>query len=146
MQIQAPPLLDRWLQKIKYALLILIILWPLIYRQKLFLKLDPFKALFNLEGSTFLLLFGGLVLISSLFFYRPFCRYVCPFGAAAGIINRLGFFHLKMKIDQTCSGCNSCLSRCPATAIRPQRGQGAMIDAANCIACGECGAACKKMT
>lgn len=144
-QLQVPLPLDRWLQKIKYALLLLIILWPLMYRQKLFLKLDPFKALFNLEGSAFLLLFGGVMLLASLFFYRPFCRYVCPFGAAAGIINHLGFFHLKMKRDQACSGCNACLSRCPATAIQPQRGGAVTIDAANCNACGECGTACKKM-
>jgi len=145
LHVQVPPLIDRWLQKIKYVLLILIIFWPLIYRQKLFLKLDPFKAMFNLGGSTFLLVFGAVVLLSSLFFFRPFCRYICPFGAAAGIINSLGFFRLKMKPNQTCSGCNLCLSHCPTAAIRPQCGREAAVDAANCIACGECGSACKKM-
>ncbi len=144
-QVRVPPQIDRWLQKLKYVLLILILLWPLIYRQKLFLKIDPFKAMFNLGGSTFLLLFAALVLLSSLFFFRPFCRYVCPFGAAAGIINHFGFFRLKMKPGQNCTGCNACLSHCPAAAIRPQRGGEATVDAANCIACGECCQACKRM-
>lgn len=146
LRLHIPQRIDRWLQNIKYVLLILIIFWPIIYHQKLFLKLDPFKALFNLEGSTFLLIFGGVVLISSLFFYRPFCRYICPFGAAAGIINRFGLFRLKMKRDQACSGCTICVRGCLAGAIRPQRNQEIAFDAANCNACGECRAACKKMT
>ncbi len=145
LHVKVPEPIDRWLQKIKYVLLAMIILWPLLLREKLFLKIDPFKALFNLEGTTFLLLFGGVVLLSSLFLFRPFCRYVCPFGAAAGIVNRLGLFRLKMKPGRNCTGCNACLSRCPAAAVRPRRGQEAVCDPVNCLACGECILACRMM-
>lgn len=76
------------------------------------------------------------LIILSLLIYRPFCRYLCPFGYILGKFNKVSLY--QMKVDsKKCIDCGKCEAVCKmAVDIR--------IDAnsSECIRCGECKNAC----
>lgn len=89
------------------------------------------------------LLLGVITL--SVFFYRPFCKWICPLGAFYALFNKLSFY--KFNIDEKkCTGCGACSKVCKMD-----------IDVykapnhAECIRCGDCvricphGAICKSI-
>ncbi|MBN1940529.1 MAG: 4Fe-4S binding protein [Candidatus Aminicenantes bacterium] len=141
--LRLPERLDRNLRLLRYPLLVLILAYPVLKGEKIFNKIDPFKVLFNLAGPTPILIFLGLVLLASIFIYRPYCRYICPFGAAAGILNSLGF--VRMGADHRCSGCGKCAKACPAGAVRIVPGRSdPVVDPGLCFSCLECVQACPR--
>lgn len=81
-----------------------------------------------------LLLIGILVL--SAFFYRPFCRYLCPLGAIYGCFNPISAVKIKKDKD-ACIDCGKCQRVCPYD-IDPSKTPNAM----ECIRCGRCIDAC----
>ena len=52
-----------------------------------------------------------IILFLSLFVYRPFCRYVCPFGLIASLIGR--FSIIKIRRTESCLDCGLCEKICP---------------------------------
>lgn len=105
-------------------------------------EVDPFKAAFNLMATnpvSWVLL--GVLLVSSVLMYRPFCKTLCPVGLvlgwvgllprAAGIAGKSG-----------CIGCRSCSGACSVHALTWDR-KTVVLDRQECIACGECLDACK---
>ena len=60
--------------------------------------------------------FGGLllaaVIILSLFYERPFCRYLCPLGAVFSAVCRIRIFRMKTD-ESSCIGCGACSRNCP---------------------------------
>lgn len=143
--VRVPPKLDAALRNGRWAILALIIAFPLIAHEKFFNKVDPFKALFNLRGGALLLAFLGLTLVASVFFYRPFCRYICPFGALAGAVASLGLFRLKAGPE--CTACRLCAKACSAGALTIRK-EGGRTEAVHkpelCLACMECRRACPR--
>ena len=51
-------------------------------------RYDPFVAFFRRSGSDNMLVFGGCLLVIGLFVGRPYCRYLCPYGAILGVLSR----------------------------------------------------------
>ncbi|MBN2206001.1 MAG: 4Fe-4S binding protein [Candidatus Aminicenantes bacterium] len=142
-RIRIPARVDRALRGLRFVVLGFALAYPVLKGEKLFVKIDPFKALFNLDGNVPLLAFLGVTLLASVFIHRPFCRYVCPFGAVAGAVNALSLFRLNA--DGRCTSCAVCAKACPAGAIRVDRGAGRMIvDKTVCLSCLECARACPK--
>lgn len=77
-----------------------------------------------------------LVIISSIFIYRPFCRYICPLGALYSIFNPISFF--RYEIDSTkCTSCKTCMQKCKLD-INVYKNPNSL----ECIRCGECIKAC----
>ena len=78
-----------------------------------------------------------LVIILSILFYRPFCKWICPLGAIYSLFNRVSF--LKIHVDhKKCVGCQKCSHVCKMDVN--------VTDTPNhpeCIRCGECMKACK---
>ena len=58
------------------------------------------------------LLVLGLTLIGSLFIERPWCKYLCPYGALLGIFNLFRIIKLKRN-EKTCINCKACDRVCP---------------------------------
>jgi len=146
-RITVPPKWDRVLKKIRYLFLALIVLYPLFYHQRIFNRIDPFKVVFNFSGTVWILMFMGVVLIASIFIYRPFCRYVCPLGAFLGLINKIGILNLKLAPADRCTCTNGgCEKACPAQAIsKPrQKNQPPQVDKAYCFSCIECENRCQR--
>jgi len=65
----------KWLQRI---LVIFAVSLALIYRNPGSFSFEIFGTLFDLEGSNIQFIVLAIVLLSSLFIYRPFCNYLCP--------------------------------------------------------------------
>jgi ferredoxin len=137
----------KFLLKGKYAVLFGVIVAGLVGGSAIFCNLDPFGFLFNRGGTIVAAVLLVGVLTWSVFSPRPWCRFVCPYGALLGIVN--GLRHLAAKtmggylspyIDpELCSGCRACHRKCPTRAI-----SGNAIRYFECIDCGECTQACRK--
>ncbi len=138
--IRVPQKLDNILKKFRYFFLFLIIFYPIIKEHRIFNKMDPFKVLFNLEGTTLLVILLVILLVSSIFIYRPFCRYVCPLGALLGIINKIGFFNIKLKKPERCIHKNICEKKCPAQTLTMK--EVPEINKEYCFSCLECERRC----
>jgi ferredoxin len=128
---------------IRYALLAALIIQLIITRSNLFCKIDPFLVAFNLISVyTIGWILLGLLLISSLFVYRPFCRAACPIGLALGWIKKIpGASVLDIKSD--CSPCRLCISSCDVQAIN-RVDEAIILDNKDCYLCGDCIESCKK--
>lgn len=130
----------RWL---RIVFLIALIVQILITRTNLFKTVDPFKVAFNLHAANmtgWILL--GLLLITSYFMYRPFCKTVCPIGLILGWVSKIpGASILAPKSG--CTGCNICDTSCSINAITRDN-KLSTIDNQECIACGNCIGDCKK--
>ena len=77
----------------------------------------------------------GLLLVLSLFVYRPFCQLVCPFGWYSWFLERIALFGIRVN-RRTCSRCNACANACPLEAARG-RVEGSPIPA-DCFSCARC--------
>jgi polyferredoxin len=79
--------------------------------------LDPFTGFQFLKGFSDLVLFTVVfilvILISSFFLYRPWCRLFCPFGALAGLIS---FSRSRYIRTDRCTDCGLCEKICPSHA------------------------------
>lgn len=81
-------------------------------------RYDPFVGIFRLGGDTVIIGFGIVLLILSLFIGRPFCRFICPYGAVLSLFSRVSF--KKTEITRHgCINCDLCRNACPVDAILP---------------------------
>jgi len=107
--------LDKLLKYLRYVVLLLVVILTATSGKLLFSNIDPYFALFNIwssEVTRLSLLVLGLVLIGSLFVERPWCKYLCPFGALLGIFNLFRIVKLKRN-EKTCINCKACDRACP---------------------------------
>lgn len=92
---------------------------------------DMVGFLFNWKMSLLI-----LTIISSIFIYRPFCKYICPLGAFYSLFNKYSFY--QMHIDKfKCNGCKSCEKQCKMNVEITKE-----INSFECIRCGDCKDAC----
>ena len=147
-RFKMPTAVDQPLKKLKYVLLAgfsLITLWTGV---NYFGHHEPFKTLFNFDGSALSFVLLALVLAWSIVTERPFCRYICPLGAILAITSRCS--RCKVTPDRgSCVHCHLCAKSgcCPTGALRmDSSGPSALpvIDAAECIHCGKCGLSCPR--
>ena len=81
-------------------------------------RFDPYVGFFRMSGIHPVLIFSGLVLALGFFVGRPFCRFLCPYGALLGLCGSLA----KKKVSVTpgdCTNCRLCEEICPYNAILP---------------------------
>jgi polyferredoxin len=96
------------------------------------LPLVLFNAAFReLTGGLFFLKLVLLAVfaVSSVFIFRPFCRFICPLGAVYSLFNRFALFGMAIE-EKNCSHCGKCAAVCKMDTRRA-------LDR-ECIRCGEC--------
>ncbi|MEA3447371.1 MAG: 4Fe-4S binding protein [Bacteroidota bacterium] len=106
-------------------------------------KVGPFKVAVNLFSPNmagYILL--GIVLISSVFMYRPFCKTLCPVGLLLGLIAKIPGASV-LGVDNSCAGCKTCNDSCDINAIT-RKNKTSKMDNQECIRCGDCISDCKK--
>jgi polyferredoxin len=80
-------------------------------------RYDPFVSLFRLSGDVHMLILGGCFLAVGLVVGRPYCRYLCPYGALLGLASRVAKWHVQIPPEE-CIQCRLCEDACPYNAIR----------------------------
>jgi len=138
------------LSYLKYVILIVfVVLIPIIFHLPGFCKyICPAGTLeggivIGLLDHSIRKLFGKLfawklgvliiILISSVFCFRVFCRFICPLGAFYSLFNRVALF--KMVVDEhKCVNCGACKSFCKMDIGK--------VGDRECIQCGECREVC----
>jgi ferredoxin len=84
------------------------------------------------------------MLLSPVIGNRGYCRYLCPYGATFGLLNKVGLYHISFDAD-TCNDCGVCTQVCdmgiPVLELGRQKGK---IDVADCMGCGRCVTECTK--
>lgn len=96
---------------------------------------NPFN-LFNLDFSVASLVYLiPAYLAVSLFFYRPFCRFICPFGLVSWVFERVSL--TRVRIDrERCTDCKACARACPLTAAADRLAARKLP--ADCFSCMRC--------
>jgi len=77
---------------------------------------DPFVAFFRRSGAGSMLVFGGALLAIGIFIGRPYCRFLCPYGAILGLFSKLARWHVRIPPTE-CIRCRLCEDACPYGAI-----------------------------
>ena len=116
---------------IQIAAFVALILWIILTKRPIFCSYDPFISIFRLRIFNWAgYITVPLLLISSLFIYRPFCRILCPIGLMLYVVKFLPFA-ATLKIVN-CTGCQKCHTHCKLHAIHDKKIE------KTCILCGEC--------
>ena len=139
LQFLKSPKTQTILRTMRYIVLASLLLQLIITKENLFEHIDPFRVAFNLTSRYpvgWVLL--GLLLLTSLFLYRPFCNGVCPVGLVLSQIEKIPWA-IAMRKNSNCIECNKCTSACSGNAIR--KNEDLITDA--CIMCGDCMNVCK---
>ena len=97
--------------------LILTILYAATRSRFLICQFDPFIGIFRLGGDVELLAFGILLLVISVFTGRPFCRFLCPYGALLSLFSAVSVKKIELTKNK-CINCELCHNSCPVDAIR----------------------------
>ena len=130
-QIEIPAAIERRAGFIKYAILFGAVGYYLVTREIGFYRyIEPFW-LFSFQATTPLWIGLGILLVASIFVRNLYCRFLCPLGAALGLVSMLSIF--KIKRWSECSTCAVCERACEWGAIRNRK-----IVMQECVRCDDC--------
>jgi len=73
------------------------------------------------------------IVVSTVFIYRVFCRFICPLGGLYGLFNKISVFGVKVD-EEKCTHCNLCVAQCKVDIKH--------VGDQECISCGECISVC----
>ncbi len=150
--------LPKALEKVKFVVLGLTVALPFVWRDGVGLA-EPYFCKYlcpagTLQGGLPLVamnpglqslvgwLFGWkllvliLIMVAAYFYWRPFCRVLCPLGAFYGLLNPLSIWQLRLR-GERCIDCGACTRQCKA-ALDPTK----LPNNSACVRCLECVKAC----
>jgi NosR/NirI family transcriptional regulator, nitrous oxide reductase regulator len=131
LRVRIPAKLEQRASYIKYGILFGAIALYFITQEVGFYRyIEPFW-MFSFEASTPLWIGLGLLLLASVFVSNLYCRFLCPLGAALGLLSTLTFFRIKRWSE--CSTCQLCEKTCEWGAIRQRK-----IIMTECVRCDDC--------
>ena len=76
------------------------------------------------------------ILVLSVIFYRPFCKWLCPLGAIYALMNKVSLVGMKVE-QEKCVSCGKCEKACKMDVDVTKN-----PDHAECIRCGMCAKVC----
>lgn len=77
-----------------------------------------------------------VLVLLSVWVYRPFCQYLCPLGAIYGWFNRYSLVQIQWQ-KEGCTMCMACQKSCPVN-LPPEK----ISVSPECIKCGKCVGSC----
>ena len=131
LRVDVPPWLERRAALIKYGLLGVTVLYFLVTADiSAYRYVEPFW-MFTRQASIGMWAALALLLAATVFVRNLYCRFLCPVGAALGLLSNLTIFRIKRWSE--CSSCTICEKACEWGAI-----QGPAISVAECVRCDDC--------
>jgi NAD-dependent dihydropyrimidine dehydrogenase PreA subunit/ABC-type Fe3+-siderophore transport system permease subunit len=131
-QIKVPFVISNSIRITFFALLIII---AFAWATDIIETIDPFKIfkpqVIGIAGGVFI----GVILVLSLFIYRPWCHFFCPFGLVGWLVEKISIFKIKVNYDK-CISCQACSKACPSTVMDAILKQNRIIP--DCFSCGTC--------
>jgi NAD-dependent dihydropyrimidine dehydrogenase PreA subunit len=137
--IEVPRWLDRALGSLKWIYLAAAIVFavlPAVNRDFIICRFDPFVGFFRFTGPFHMFLLGGALLLLGVFVGRPYCRYLCPYGALLSVFSRYAWKSVSITPDRELD-CGLCQKACPYGAIEEMR-----AIRTSCLACARCYESC----
>lgn len=136
--LRVPDRADWVLSKVKYVVLVLIIVLSYRVSELVFRGYDPFYTLFTAgKGhglmATWSLVILGAVLVGSFLFEMAWCRYLCPLGAVMDPLSKIGL--VKVKRGAACNECGACDRACLQRIPVSRLAKVTRVDCTNCLAC-----------
>jgi NosR/NirI family transcriptional regulator, nitrous oxide reductase regulator len=126
-----PLRLERRASFIKYGILGGAILYFIITRDRMIYRyIEPFW-MFGFHGSVIMWIGLAILLAATVFVRNLYCRFLCPVGAALGLLSNLTVFRIKRWKE--CNTCKTCEKACQWGAI-----QGPTIIKSECVRCDDC--------
>ena len=126
-----PLKIERRASFIKYGVLAGAILYFIITRDRFIYRyIEPFW-MFGFHGSVVMWTGLAVLLVATVFVRNLYCRFLCPVGAALGLLSSLTVF--KIKRWKECNTCKLCEKTCQWGAI-----QGPKIIKSECVRCDDC--------
>jgi len=123
--VKVPAWLEQALSVLPYIYLGAGVIFAATGSAFIICQYDPFVPIFRMNGRTLMVLAGAALLLLGVFVGRPYCRFLCPYGA----LLKLGATVAKWRVRVTpdyCTQCRLCEASCPFGAMRePESGQGA---------------------
>ena len=117
-----PVTLPAWLQHglglLAYVYLGAAILFAATGSAFIICEYDPFVAFFRFAGTVDMVILGTSFLVIGLFVGRPYCRFVCPYGALLRLIARFSWKSVRVT-PADCVQCRLCEEACAFGAIEP---------------------------
>lgn len=114
-----PRSVDDLLGMFRFIFLGAVVLWATMGLPFLACRFDPAIALFR--GGTgwgIFLIWSIAILLLGIVIARPYCRWLCPYGAILQICGRLAIWRVRVAPGD-CSRCRLCETICPYNAIIP---------------------------
>ncbi len=130
----------QFLTYTRYGVL-LIFLYLTLDAAMIMLELKPTQGLWyylteHQRGIVIIIAASILILLaSSLFVYRPYCRFICPIGTLLSLTNRFSLLTLVRDTDK-CETCESCVESC-------HLGIKESSESLDCFRCLSCYTACE---
>ncbi|MFT5644498.1 MAG: NosR/NirI family nitrous oxide reductase transcriptional regulator, partial [Janthinobacterium sp.] len=129
---------DARLKLLKYAVLAAIVVSAFFSAEltdKL-IEVEPFKTAITLNfiRSWPYVAYAAGLLIASMFVYKFFCRYMCPFGAGLALLGRFRILDWLPRRAACGTPCQTCRYSCEYKAIRPN-GTIAYDECFQCLDC-----------
>ena len=142
---------DRILKKLKYVILVLIVLFIWTFGATILNGTNNPWTVFGMYASikgwsdlSALVSVGALLLlliiVGSMFVERMFCRYLCPLGGIFAIVSKFRLFKIR-KPRSKCGSCRACTKRC-SMGISLYRTN--VVKSAECIDCMNCVEICPR--
>ncbi|MFC1582742.1 4Fe-4S binding protein [Planctomycetota bacterium] len=115
--LKIPGRLEHILGLFPYLYLGLTVLFAALGAGFIICRHDPYVTLFRLSGGLTALTLSVLFLGLGVIIARPYCRYLCPYGALLRVVSRFTKWHAAITPDE-CVQCRLCEDSCPFGAIR----------------------------
>ncbi|MBM3998890.1 MAG: 4Fe-4S binding protein [Planctomycetes bacterium] len=113
-----PRWLDHSLGLIAYVYLGASVIFAATGTAFVICRFDPFIAFFRRAGNTNMLIYSASVLLIAFVIGRPYCRYLCPYGAILRVLSTFSRWRLSIP-PGACVNCRLCENVCPYGAIHP---------------------------